>query len=216
MPKRLQRKLRKTPDFDVLSEEPEVLAQEVKGKLEAAGLSKVRIYEHEGIGELIAPHYELMVGQETIMFIYEPIACHSFNTVAEDGLELRIATIDTMLSFYLAFLYSGRPYYDRDRIVCMAKYLFDVQHNNRLKQEGLLRRFSMECYGKQQTIISLREQKADMYKRLKGKKNTKEYQEWFLNYNPEMERQRERYRRRKTVAKTPRALKSLRNRTRKK
>jgi 23S rRNA A2030 N6-methylase RlmJ len=216
MPKRLQRKLRKTPDFDVLSEEPEVLAQEIKERLESSGLKDVRIYEHEGIGELIAPHYELMVGQETIIFIYEPIACHSFNTVTEGGLELRIATIDTMLSFYLAFLYSGRDYYDKDRIVCMAKYLFEVQHNNRLKQEGLLRRFSMECYGKQQTIISLREQKADMYKKLKGKKKTKEYQEWFLNYNPAIEKQRELYRKRRQAVKTPKGLKALRNTTKKK
>ena len=216
MPERLQRKMRNTPDFDVLSEEPEVLSQEVKEKLEKQGMENVMIYEHEGIGELIAPHYEVVVGKETIMFIYEPIACHSYNTVESDGLTLRIATIDTMLSFYLAFLYSGRSYYDQERIICMAKYLFDVQHNNRLKQKGLLRRFSMECYGKQQTIINLREQKAEMYKKLKGKKGTREYQEWFLNYSPRLERERESNRKKRRAARTPRGLKLLRNRTRKK
>ena len=46
---------------------------------------------------------------------------------------LRIATIDTMLSFYLAFIYVDRPYYDKNRILCMCELLFDMQQKNRLK-----------------------------------------------------------------------------------
>ena len=89
-----------------------------------------------------------------------------------------------MLSFYLAFAYVNRPYYDENRILCMSEYLFKVQQKNRLKQKGLLRRFSIDCYGQQHTIEQMREEKAVMYKKLKKNKNSKDYQWWFLKYSP--------------------------------
>ena len=67
------------------------------------------------------------------------------------GRNIKVATIDTILSFYLAFYYSNRPYYDKNRLLCMAQYLFNVQASNRLEQKGLLKRFSINCYGKQET-----------------------------------------------------------------
>ena len=97
---------------------------------------------------------------------------------------IKIATIDTMLSFYLAFLYADRPYYDPDRIICMSKFLFDVQDKNRLEQKGLLKRFSITCYGHQQSIEEMRAEKSEKFKELVGKKGTKEYNEWFLSYKP--------------------------------
>jgi hypothetical protein len=99
---------------------------------------------------------------------------------------VKIATIDTMLSFYLAFLYSDRPYYNAflDRILCMSKFLFDVQQKNRLQQKGLLKRFSITCYGHQETVEEIRADKSKKYKELKSSKNTREYEEWFLNYKP--------------------------------
>jgi hypothetical protein len=104
-----------------------------------------------------------------------------------DGQKVKIATIDTMLSFYLAFLYSSRNYYDSERIVCMAQFLFQVQQQNRLQQKGLLRRFSINCYGHQQTLEEIRAEKAEKFKEFKQskKKNEKEYEEWFLRYRPE-------------------------------
>ena len=51
--------------------------------------------------EIVAPHYDIRVGNETVCFIYEPLACHSYNVIRIKGMNVRIATIDTMLSFYL-------------------------------------------------------------------------------------------------------------------
>ena len=181
---RYKKKFKKIPDFDVLSEHPLKLSEEIQKKLQANKFNKIRIYKHEGIGEIIAPHYEVAVDKETVIFVYQPLACHSYNIIKENKDDVRIATIDTMLSFYLAFLYSDRTYYDKDRVLCMAKYLFEVQQHNRLKQESILKRFSMNCYGQQQTINKLREEKAEKYKQLKNKRGTPEYDEWFLKYNP--------------------------------
>jgi hypothetical protein len=184
MPKNLQHKLKKIPDFDVLSEEPMLTAQIVKERLSDIDVKNVKIIKRPGVGEIIAPHYEIKVGNDTIAFIYEPLACHSYNIIKEGGYDVKVATIDTMLSFWLAFLYSNRPYYDKDRILCMANYLFEVQEKNRLAQKGLLKRFSINCIGHQETVEEMKAEKAEKFIALKGKKNDPEYEEWFLRYRP--------------------------------
>lgn len=89
-----------------------------------------------------------------------------------------------MLSFYLAFLYANRPYLDKERLLCMSQYLFIVQSQNRLKQKGLLKRFSINCYGKQDTMEDIRANKAIKFQELKNKRNSKEYEEYFMRYTP--------------------------------
>jgi hypothetical protein len=92
-----------------------------------------------------------------------------------------------MLSFYLAFLYADKPYYNEflERILCMSKFLFDVQQKNRLEQKGLLRRFSITCYGHQESVEEIRAHKSEKYKEIKQKGDKKEMEEWFLNYKPD-------------------------------
>jgi hypothetical protein len=188
MPTKQKKLFQKTPDFDVLAEEPEKAAAILKERLEDFDYKDIQLIKHEGIGELIAPHYEIKVKinniEETVAFIYKPLACHSYNIIKKGKKTVRVATIDTMLSFYFAFFYSDRDYYDENRILCMAQYLFDVQQKNRLQQKGLLKRFSINCYGKQDTLEEMRNTKAEKYKELKNKRNSKEYESWFLRYVP--------------------------------
>jgi hypothetical protein len=187
MPYNLQKKLEKIADFDVLSNEPETTAEIIKERLKDVNIKNVKIVKRSAVGEIVPEHYEVKVGNDSIVFIYKPIGCHSYNIISHKGQRVKIATIDTMLSFYLAFLYTNRPYYTEfsDRILCMAKFLFEVQQKNRLEQKGVLRRFSISCYGHQDSIEELRAEKASKFKELKNKKGTKEYDEWFLNYRPE-------------------------------
>ena len=187
MPKNLQRRLEKIADFDVLSHEPETTAQIVKERLKDIGINNCNVIKHEPAGEIVPEHYEIKVGKDTIAFIYKPIACHSYNVLFLKGQKIKIATIDTMLSFYLAFLYVERPYYNEfsERILCMSKFLFDVQQKNRLEQKGLLKRFSIICYGHQDSIEEMRAEKAKKYKELKQSKNRAGLEEWFLNYKPD-------------------------------
>ena len=182
--KEYKNNLKKVPDFDVLSDNPETTAKIVKERLEDVDIKHVKIIKRGGIGEIIAPHYEVVVSGDTICFIYEPLACHSYNLIHYKNRKVRIATIDTTLSFYLAFVYANRPYYDKNRLLCMSNYLFFVQQKNRLTQKGILKRFSISCYGKQDTIETMRAEKTEMFKKLKNKKSSKEYEEWFLRYIP--------------------------------
>ena len=182
MPKRLRLKLQNIPDFDVLSEDPKRSATILKERLLEHNYKNITITKRDNIGEIVANHYEVKVGKETVAFIYKPLACHSYNVLHIHGTTIKIATIDTMLSFYLAFIYSNRPYYDDDRILCMAHKLFVVQQKNRLKQKGLLKRFSLKCYGEQSTLETMRLEKSTKYKELE--RGSKAFEEWFLKYSP--------------------------------
>jgi hypothetical protein len=187
MPKNLQKKLEKVADFDVISHDPKTTAEIVVERLKDVGINKAKILNHKPIGEIIPEHYEVRIENDTVAFIYKPIACHSYNILKIHGQKVKIATIDTMLSFYLSFLYTNRDYYNEfsERILCMSKFLFDVQQKNRLQQKGLLKRFSIICYGHQESIEEMRAQKAKKFKELQAKKGTRDYEEWFLNYKPE-------------------------------
>ena len=187
MPKNLQKQLERIADFDVLSNDPETTAQIIKERLKDIGVKNAKIIKRQPVGEVIPEHYEVKIGNDTIVFIYKPIACHSYNVLSIKGEKVKIATIDTMLSFYLAFLYADRPYYNQflDRILCMSKFLFEVQQKNRLQQKGLLRRFSITCYGHQESVEEMRAHKAAKYKEIKQNGNKEEIEEWFLNYKPD-------------------------------
>lgn len=184
MPKNIRQKVENIPDFDVLSKDPLKSAEMVKERIENIGIKNVKIIKREPIGEVIPNHYEIKIGKNTIAFIYKPVACHSYNVLMRGKEKIRVATIDTMLTFYLAFLYADRSYYDTERILCMSKFLFDVQHKNRLEQKGLLRRFSIICYGHQESIEEMRAEKSKKFKELSNKRGTKDFEEWFLNYRP--------------------------------
>jgi len=174
----------KNPDFDVLSQDPETSATIIKERLQDEGFHHVKIIKRTGVGEIISAHYEVSIGKDTVAFIYKPLACHSYNVIRIGGKKVKVATIDTMLSFYLAFLYASRPYYDHDRIYCMSQYLYKVQERNRLQQKGVLKRFSLQCVGKQATLEDMRNEKTKMFEILKSKRKTREYEEWFLKYSP--------------------------------
>jgi len=185
MPKNLRKKVEHIADFDVLAHDPKTSAEIVKERLKDIGVTNVKIIKYEPVGEVVPLHYEIRIGNDTVAFLYKPVACHSYNVIMLNKQRVRIATIDTMLSFYLAFLYANLKYYTVDRILCMSKFLFDVQQKNRLEQKGLLKRFSILCYGHQESREEMRADKSQKFKELKDKKGTKEYEEWFLNYSPQ-------------------------------
>tara|TARA_Y100000389_G_scaffold72022_2_gene68752 strand:+ start:23296 stop:24612 length:1317 start_codon:yes stop_codon:yes gene_type:complete len=187
MPKYEKKIIRKIPDFDILSEDPETSAIIVKEQLEYEGIKNIRINKKSAISEFIPEHYEIVLGKDTIAFIYKTVSCHSFNYINIHNEKIKVASIDTILSFYLSFIYADKPYYDENRLICISEFLFKIQLKNRLEQKGLLRRFSVKCYGKHNTLEDIREQKSKLYKTLKYKKilkGSKDYDYNFLRYIP--------------------------------
>ena len=188
MPNQYKKNVDRIPDFDVFTENSKLVSTIIQERLEDIGIKNIKIVKHPAVYEMISENYEVLVKNgnvyDSIVFIYEPLACHSYNIINEHGMAIKVATIDTMLSFYLAFLYANRKYYNTERILCMAAYLFDVQEKNRLEQKGVLKRFSINCIGHQDTVEEMRAQKSEKFKELKHKRNSREYEEWFLRYRP--------------------------------
>jgi hypothetical protein len=184
MPRKQQQIVKSIPDFDVLCENAKLCANVVIEKLKEKGHANSTIIKHDAVGEIVPVHYEILVGEDTLALIYEPIACHNYNEIEVDKQKIRVATIDTILSLYLAILFTDQGQHHKDRLMCMSKFLFEVEQHNLLSQKGLLKRFSLRCYGEQPTLESIRSEKADMFRKLKGKKNTAEWDSWFLKYTP--------------------------------
>jgi hypothetical protein len=103
----------------VLSENPEKTIRILREALEYEAteeqlelLSKIKVEEHDAIGEVIPRHCQMKIGSLIVLYVYEPIACHNYNEVILDGMKIRIATIDTIMSFYLALIYADKNYYE--------------------------------------------------------------------------------------------------------
>lgn len=191
MPWKERKQLSNIPDFDILSEDAKTSANIIKEQLIYEGYKDVIINKKPKISELINTHYEIIVKNgkfiNVLCYIYDVSSCHSYNIINVNGEKLKIATIDTMLSFYLNFIYINRPYYDINRLLCMSEYLFKVQLKNRLQQKGLLKRFSINCYGKHKTLEDIRSEKTKIFKELRSQKlknGNLNYDKYFLRYIP--------------------------------
>ena len=114
--------IKKIPDFDILSDDPETSATIVKEQLEYEGIKNVRINKRSSISEFIPKHYEIIVGKDTVAFIYQTISCHSYNVIYIQNEKIKVASIDTILSFYLAFIYADKSYYDENRLICISEF----------------------------------------------------------------------------------------------
>lgn len=185
MSKNDKSKFHNTPDFDVISTDAEKTVSLLIAYLESKDIEDVHHERHEGIDEVVPVHHEIKIGKDTVAFIYESDACYSYNTVQIDKRTAKIATIDTILSLYLAFMYADKPYFNYDKLTCMSKLIHDIQLKNRTSNKGLLKRFQTKCDGTQATRESMKKDKSDAFQKLKDKKNSREYEIWFLNYRPD-------------------------------
>jgi|UniRef100_A0A6C0ILY2 hypothetical protein len=172
------------PNFDVLYENPTKLALIIEEELERHQITNVKKIEYNAIGELIPSHIELQINGESCLFIYKPIACHNYNKVTYLNQQINIATIDTILSFYLAFYYSDLLQYDNNKLLCTATFLAKILEKNKLDNSGIMKRYSLDCIGSQPTLKSMRAEKANKFRELKNNRLSSEYEMWFLNYSP--------------------------------
>jgi hypothetical protein len=53
-----------------------------------------------------------------------------------------------------------------------------------LKNKGLLKRFSINCYGHQESLEEILEIKSKKFIELKNNKNSPTYKKWFFQYDP--------------------------------
>lgn len=189
------------PDFDLLSNNAHTDSQLIARKLEDANMGRVSVKKRPGLWEVVPIHYEISVGEDIVAVVYETLGCHNYNKVKVGHQEIRIATFDTMLSLWLAFLYDARQSLNKDRIYCMSQALYNMQKKRRLRRRGPLQRFGPDCIGTQPTLESVRAEKGRKYEELKDRKDSDEWKSWFLNYKPSGRRSPKKSRRRKKPTK---------------
>lgn len=184
-----RRKRSHAVDFEVISKEAATCAGSIKTKLENMGYNPIYITTHKGIDEFLPNYYEVRLGRAVLVHIYESKSCYSYNVVRDSELKMnvKIASIETLLSFYLIFYYMDDHYNGAQRIMCMAEALTDLQRKHRHTRTGLLRRFSIECYGTHKTQKRVMQDKYHKLRELKDMKyrsGDRTYDAWFLNYKP--------------------------------
>jgi hypothetical protein len=103
MPKQQQLLIKSIPDFDVICEDIDTCATILMERLEQNGYKNIQKITHVAIGEVVPESVEIRVGKDTLVFIYKPIACHNYNKIQLGKNEIKVATIDTILSFYYVY-----------------------------------------------------------------------------------------------------------------
>jgi hypothetical protein len=165
--------------FDVISNRANQMSEQIVKKF----VNAKRIH-HEAIGDLIPECFEVQINEVPICFIYQSIACHSYNILTIQHKKVKLASIFTILSFYLAFLYVDKEIYYKlsEKMLCVADFLYQLQQKHLSSQKGILKAYSITCYGHQPSQQDMRKEKAKMRKKIKP--GSPHYEDWFLNYRP--------------------------------
>lgn len=169
-----------TNGFYILSNKPKELVLKF---LKVFDKENVEIRKKDKVDDILSSSYEIYINNIKIATVFKTLACYSYVKFKN----IFVASIDTMLSFYLLFYYLDFLDYNKNDVLNIANYLFTKQNNkkNKTKSKGLFKRFPVNCYGKQLSLEEIRAEKSNQFEKLKTKRNTKEYEEWFLNYNPD-------------------------------
>ena len=174
-----------------ISTEAKEVARDTKRMLESER-HIVKMEEHEEVGEVIGKHWSLHIDDRVVAVIFEALECHAMNPILINDREYRIATIDTLLTLYLPFIFVRTTLFTRDQIICLCNDLSSLAQECGIDARGPLARFDRPCYGNQTTLADIRRKKSQRFKRLQGKQDKKSREEWtyyFLRYEPGANRQ---------------------------
>lgn len=135
-------------------------------------------------GELIPAHTDIddPKSGNTVVRVYETEACHSYHR-APSG--LMIASIPTLLQFFFSILYAPEHFLEElpeQRFLCTAQRLVEMANDNLPRRYKLLT--PITCLGKQKSLVDMRVEKSEMYKKLSKNKSSPEYLEYFFTYVP--------------------------------
>lgn len=138
--------------------------------------------EHTTYADIIPAHTDISKDNKAIVRVFETSACHSFHTTRSG---LRIASIPTILQFFLAMIYGDHytgEILSEDRLLCVAQHLVDIANGDAKRRYKLLT--PIECIGHQKSLIDIRREKANIYSKLKDNKTSKTYLRYFFSYVP--------------------------------
>jgi hypothetical protein len=132
-------------------------------------------------GTDIMPQYVDIANDEgkIILRMHETVACHSYHEMKSG---IRVASIPTLLQYFLAYLYAGATEGDITHLLCVAQRLVDLAHSKEKRRYELLT--PTDCLGTQETLTDIRKQKAVLYEKLSKNKGSVDFLKFFFTYNP--------------------------------
>jgi hypothetical protein len=140
------------PAMEIVSSEYKVTAESVMKDLRALlanGESlDMRIHSPLNKSEFLPKHIIISYvdgkkAARPLLTIYKSQACYSYKTL--NG--YNILTIDSMLSFLYAHLFTDRIYIKKDKIKCCINILLNLQHSHKNSFDKFWQRFELKCYG---------------------------------------------------------------------
>jgi hypothetical protein len=149
--------------------------------------NKSKVYEYPEYAELLPPHYEIVDSNEKLLVrAFETDACHSYHDTNTD---IKLASIPTLLNFLFALLYSDRHFLQattHNRLVCACQILVEMANDSKKRRFKLLT--PIQCIGDQRDLRDMREERAELYEKLKSDRNSEEFLRNFFTYTPKVKR----------------------------
>jgi hypothetical protein len=122
--------------FDVLHPDPNIVLQAIiKSHSQYVVTHKVK----DSWGEFIPSHIVVSINGKLAAIVFETAQVHTYNII--DG--VRIATTDTLMTFYLAFTIIPLSMYDPDRALCLCIALTQKQKQHLKSDNRMFRRFTI-------------------------------------------------------------------------
>lgn len=137
------------------------------------GYKKFKVKKVEGLGggDLIPPMYVFIRNRKHFLIIFQETACHSYMSAPISGKDtIRLASMDTLITLYLALYLLKSKFVDMASFECLAKELIHISMDARVHPHNFVFPFiSIQCSGKQTTMPSLIRQKIQRLQKTKKK-----------------------------------------------
>jgi hypothetical protein len=135
------------------------------------GYKKFKVKKVEGLGggDLIPPMYIFIRNRKHFLIIFQETACHSYMSAPISGKDtIRLASIDTLITLYLALYLLKSKFVDLASFECLAKELIHISMDARARPQNFVFPFiSIQCSGKQTSLPSLIRQKIQRLQKTK-------------------------------------------------
>jgi hypothetical protein len=138
-----------------------------------------KVETHEA-SEILPARTDILDNEGAVLYqFYETQACHSYHTTGEG---IRIASIPTLVMFFMALIYSGESRDDVSRLLCVAQRLVELADNKPKRRFALLT--PSQCLGVQKELLELRRERVSLYDKVKKNKSSPDFVQYFFTYNP--------------------------------
>ncbi len=126
--------------------------------------SDVKMALGQAVGEIVPPVGIIRVDDVPVLVLIQETACHSYLLVkVKEGFELKLASLDTLITLYYSFLYHP----DLEELIakpllCLAHemVLFSMALRSKWKKDDIMPFLSITCSGHQKHISSLLKERA--------------------------------------------------------